>query len=241
MTMSDQPELPSLEKNDADPFLRLENGSTEVYLIRHADALPDASEVVGGGYDHQSLSELGRRQSLALAERLGEDSIAAIYSSPIKRAWETASFIGEALGLEVYVDEELREVDLGPIPPHLLAHAMPEERAAAVRAYLHGIEYTALQVGFWSQIPGCEPSELFRARLTETVGRIAKQYPGKRIAVVSHTGVINAYIAVALGLERDFFFPAANASISAVRVKDRRYLLMKLNDTAHLRREGLGR
>src|SRR5260370_23303734 len=91
ITVSVKPELSSLIESDTDPFLSLENGSTEIYLIRHADALPGADEVVDGGYDDQPLSELGRRQSLALAERLKEIPVAAIYSSPIKRAWQTSS------------------------------------------------------------------------------------------------------------------------------------------------------
>src|SRR5260370_30044369 len=154
ITVSVKPELPSLIASDTDPFLRLENGSTEIYVIRHADALPGADEVVDGGYDDQSLSELGRRQSLALAERMREISVAAIYSSPMKRAWQTASFIGDALGLKVCVDEELREVDLQP-DPRLLSNLESEERATAVRAYLRDIESVALRIGIWSQIPGC--------------------------------------------------------------------------------------
>jgi broad specificity phosphatase PhoE len=224
----------------SDPFLGLENGSTEIYLIRHADALPDADEVVDGGYDDQSLSELGRRQSLALAERMKEIPVVAIYSSPIKRAWQTASFVGDALGLKVCINEELREVGLQP-DPHLLAHLESEERAVAVRAYLRDVEYAALQIGIWSQIPGCESSAMLRARLTSVVNRIAGQYSGKRIVIVSHAGAINAYIAASLGLERDFFFPASNTSISVMRVKGRQHLLVRLNDIAHLPREGFDR
>lgn len=239
ITVSVEPELSSLIESDADPFLSLENGSTEIYLIRHADALPGADEVVDGGYDDQPLSELGRRQSLALAQRMKEIPVAALYSSPVKRAWQTASFIGDALGLEVCVDEELREVDLQPAP-YLLAHLEPEERAIAVRAYLRDIEAAALRVGIWSQIPGCESSAMLRTRLTLAVNRIAGQYLGKRIAIVTHTGAINAYIAASLGLERDFFFPASNTSISVMRVKGKQHLLIRLNDIAHLQREGFG-
>lgn len=233
--------FPSLVASKTDPFLRLESGSTEVYLIRHGDALPDADEIVDGSYDDQSLSDLGRRQVQALAGRMKEIPIAAIYSSPIKRARQTASFVGEALGLDVYINEDLREVGLKP-DPHLLANLEPEERALAVRAYLHDIETAALQVGIWSRIPGCESSEALRRRLSSAVNRIAYEYAGKRIAIVTHAGAINAYIAASLGLDRDFFFPASNTSISIIRVKGEQRLLVKLNDTAHLSsEEGLDR
>ena len=144
-----KPELSLLIVSETDPFLSLESGSTEIYLIRHGDALPGTDEVADGSYDDQPLSELGRRQSLALAGRMKEMPIAAIYSSPIKRAWQTASFVGDALGLEVHVNEDLREVGLQP-DPRLLVHLESEERAAAVRTYLHNVELAALQVGIWS-------------------------------------------------------------------------------------------
>lgn len=236
--MSVKSECSSLSENDTDPFLRVENGSTELYLVRHADALPGADEVVDGGYDDQSLSELGRRQSLALAARMRQVTVAAIYSSPIKRARQTASFVGDAVGLEVQTDEALREVDLQP-DPRLLANLDAQERARAVRAYLHDIESAALRVGIWSHIPGCEPSAMLRTRLTSVVDRIVSRHSGERVAIVTHAGAINAYIAAALGLERDFFFPASNASISVLRVKGQQHLLIRLNDVAHLLREGV--
>lgn len=228
-------ELFSHIASETDPLLSLESGGTEIYLIRHGNALPDANEVADGSYDDQPLSELGRRQSLALAERIKELSIAAIYSSPIRRAFETASFIGDALGLTICINEELREVGLQQ-DPHLFVHLGSEERVMAVRAYLHDVEIAALQVGIWSQISGCEPSETLRTRLTLIVNHIASQYVGKRVAIITHAGAINAYIAASLGLERDFFFPALNTSISVVRVREKQQLLVRLNDTAHLSR-----
>ena len=63
---------------------------------------------------------------------------------------------------------------------------------------------------------------------------IADGHAGQRIAVVSHAGSINAFLAEVIGLASDFFFPTANASISTVRARDERLLLVALNDVAHL-------
>ena len=101
---------PSLE----DVMLGPKQGGTEVYFIRHADALPDAAEVVLGHYDEQSLSELGRKQAQALAEGLKGVTFAAIYSAPLGRARQTAAPLAESKGLEVQVEPGLREVGLGP-------------------------------------------------------------------------------------------------------------------------------
>ncbi len=91
----------------------------------------------------------------------------------------------------------------------------------------------------WASIPGSEGSEALRARATAAVGRLAAGHPGQRVAVVSHGGTINAYIAAMVGVARDYFFPCANTSISVVRIKGERRLLLGLNDIAHLQRARL--
>jgi len=97
----------------------------------------------------------------------------------------------------------------------------------------------AVTTGRWADIPGSEPSSELRRRLVETVGRIAAAHPGQRVAAVSHGGAINAYLAEILGIERDYFFPAANTSISVVRVKGPRQMVFSLNDVGHLLQQGL--
>ncbi len=241
MTIAGRSNAPTGETEELrDPFLSLKNGGTEILLIRHADALPDAAEVVlDGAYNSQVLSGLGRKQAQALAERLRDVSLAAIYSSPIARAQQTAAPAAAALGLDVRIDDELREVEVGRIGPDLPPDATGEEIARALRQRLNEVAAVALSTGMWSSIPGSEGSEALRARATAVVDRLAAGYPGQRVAMVSHGGTINAYIAAMLGIERDYFFPCANTSISVVRVKGERRLLLGLNDIAHLQRAGL--
>jgi hypothetical protein len=87
-----------------------------------------------------------------------EVSIAALYSSPIRRAVETASCVGKAIGLDVCVNDDLREVALRP-DPQFLRCLGSGERTAAVCTCLHDDEIAALQTGIWSQVPGYESSE----------------------------------------------------------------------------------
>src|SRR5579884_4185822 len=95
---------------EQDLFLSPRHGGTEIYLIRHGDALPDAAEVVlDARYDSQPLSTLGRRQAEALAARLRDAELAAIVSSPIPRARQTAAALARACGLAVQIDADLRE------------------------------------------------------------------------------------------------------------------------------------
>jgi broad specificity phosphatase PhoE len=219
----------------ADPFLSRGRGATEIYLIRHGDALPDAAQAVGGGYDQQGLSDLGRRQAEALGERFASVELGAIYSSPLGRARQTAEAVAATTGCQVQIDPELREVALGPIGEPPGTGASQEEIARLLRDRLREIAVVAVASGKWASIPGSEPSEELRRRVINAIQRIAAQHSGQRVAVVSHGGAINAYLATILGIERDYFFPAANTSVSTVRVKGQRHMLFALNDVNHLR------
>ena len=223
-----------------DLFLRLKNGAAELYLIRHGDALPAGDEIVPGGtYDDQPLSELGRKQASALAARWGQIPFDAIYSSPYRRARETAEVLAQTCGLEVLIEPEVREIHLGQVGAGLPKDVSREEYAAALRARLDEIVQIVGRVGYWSAIPGSEPSAEFRARVAAAIDGIGARHAGQRVAIFSHGGVINAYLAILLGLERDFFFPIVNTSVSTVRVQADRRIILGINEISHLRDAGL--
>src|SRR5262249_253107 len=200
----------------------------------HADALPGAEEVSAGGYDDQALSELGRRQAETLAERLRPATLGAVYSSPIGRAQQTAAYVAAPHGLDGRGAPGLREGELGPIGQQTAGPLTPEELSALLRARLREIAIIAVTTGRWSSIPGSEPSAALRSRLVAALDHITTSHPSQRVAVVSHAGAINAYLAAVLGLEQDYFFPTANTSISVVRINGRRRMLFSLNDIGHL-------
>jgi probable phosphoglycerate mutase len=224
----------------SDPFLSRRSGGTEVFLIRHGDALPGAEELVPSGlYDDQPLSAVGQAQARALGEHLRSLSFAAIYSSPLRRAQETAAFVAEYQEVPVTIVPDVREVMLGNIGQPLPDGASAEEVAAHLRERLTGIVQRVATAGYWSAIPDSEPDDAFRMRVTRAIDALAQQHAGERIAVVSHGGVINAYVAATLGLDRNFFFPCANTSVTIVRVRGAARVLLVLNDICHLRIAGL--
>lgn len=222
------------EPQQPDPFMSLRHGGVELYIVRHADALPDADEVVDGGYDAQALSALGRRQAEALADRLRDLSLAAIYTSPMARAIQTARPTAVSHQLEIQPVEGLREIALGTLESDAMAGATPEEVATLLRTRLREIANIAVSTGSWESIPGTEPSTLLRARLTTAMDRIIAAHPGERVLIVSHAGAINAYLASLLGISHDYFFPTANTSVSVMRAQGERRMLFSLNDIAHL-------
>lgn len=206
--------------------LSLSRGACELYLVRHADAVPEM-DVEHRAYDEyhaHPLSARGRAQAEAAGERFAQIGLAAAYASPIPRALETAHAIAARAGVEVFEDDALREVEIGTL-----------DGTMTLRERLESLAMIAMRDGTWSAIAGTEPSSAVRARMRAALHAIAARHPGERVAVVSHAGSINAYLGDCASTQHDFLFPLANASISIVRVGRSRRLVMCANDTAHLR------
>jgi len=220
-----------------DPFLMKRGDATELFIVRHGDAIPDADEIIPSGiYDDLPLSRLGREQAEDLSERLRKLQFDAIYSSPLRRCQETAAPLAQRLELTPIIVPNIKEIRLGdihPLPEHgtdlsMLTQALKERQIDIVRI--------AGETGSWDTIPNSEPSKEFRQRVVTAFDEIASKHAGGRIIAFAHGGVVNTYVAEVLGLARDFFFPAANTSISIVRISGKRRVLYILNDFAHIKR-----
>ncbi len=220
-----------------DPFLLQHNHAAELFIVRHADAIPGADEIIPSGiYDDLPLSRIGREQAVALAERLSDTHFDAMYSSPLRRCLETAAPLSERLDLAPVIVADLKEIMLGQIRP---LPAGSEDLAALTRALQErqvDIVRIAGATGNWDAIENSEPSKAFRKRVVAALDEIASHHIGERAIVFAHGGVVNAYVAEVLGLEKDFFFPAANTSITVVRVSGKHRVLFVLNDLAHVKR-----
>jgi probable phosphoglycerate mutase len=200
---------------------RVAHGATEVLLVRHGEAEPmPPTQALNPKDVDMPLSARGRAQAEAMASRLRSRGIAAIYSSPLRRTRETADALAAVTDLPITEDARVREVEIAGVGP----------------VAMHDLAEIAIAHGGWSHLPGTESSQAIRSRVTEAVDAIIAAHRGARVAVVSHAGAINAYIAGLLGLKSDFFFPTGNTSISIVRARDERRLLVSLNDIAHLER-----
>lgn len=222
--------LPSSAGRHPEPLdrlgLSLATGACELYLVRHADAVPDTdlANRAYGDYEAHPLSAKGRAQAAATAARFANARLAAVYTSPIRRARETAEAIASRAVVDVHDDLGLREVDLGPLQGEMTLR----ERLAALATI-------AMRDGSWAIVPGTEPSRDVRARMRSAADAIAARHRGERVAVVSHAGSINALLGELAGTAHDFLFPLGNASISVVRINGEARMLMSANETAHLR------
>lgn len=220
-----------------DPFLLRRENVAELFIVRHGDAIPGPDEIIPSGiYDDLPLSRVGREQAQALAERLSETHFAAIYSSPLRRCLETAAPLAERSGMTPIIVPDLKEIRIGEIRPlpgdgkdlAALTKALQERQVDIVRI--------AGAKGNWDAIENSEPSKAFRQRVVNALDELARRHIGGRIIAFAHGGVVNAYVAEVLGLEKDFFFPAANTSITVVRVAGKRRVLFVLNDLAHVKK-----
>jgi 2,3-bisphosphoglycerate-dependent phosphoglycerate mutase len=198
----------------------------ELLLVRHAE--PVRVEQAEGPADPH-LHERGLAQARRLAAWLADEELDGIWTSPLRRARETAEAVARVHGLPVTIDEELAEFDRHAsfyIPvEEMIANGDPRLRAIAEGRY---------------EEFGTGDFEAFRTGVIGAMERIIAAGSGGRIAVVCHGGVINLYVAHVLGLDRRVFFGPDYTSISrvlAARTGERSVL--SLNEAAHLRNTDL--
>lgn len=202
---------------------------TEVVFVRHAQPDINFEGVVGDVVD-PPLTEYGRMQARLVGEALSTKKIDAIFSSPMKRAHETATAIAEHhRHLDLKVIKDLREVELfREVPPDktVQEYLGPE--------LLLGVRQRMLDERSWDVYPYSEASFEFRKRVINAVEAAIAHNAGERIVIVCHGGVINAYTGHIIRTPYDMFFRPAHASVSIVVAGQGRRVVRLLNDTHHL-------
>ncbi len=192
----------------------------QLRLIRHA--LPVRIENASGAAD-PGLSAEGAAQAERLAEWLRHEHLDAIWSSPLRRARETAAPLARAIGLEPVIDEDLAEFDR-----HADSYVPIEELKAEGDP-----RWRELVDGTWA---ADDRGRDFEERLIEAMDRVITAHPGGDVAVVCHGGVINVYLAHVLGLAEPMFFHPDYTGISRV-IASRAGMrsIASINECAHLR------
>ncbi|MGH3010866.1 MAG: histidine phosphatase family protein [Gaiellaceae bacterium] len=159
-------------------------------LVRHADTDTAMRGRCYGRLD-VPLSPEGQRQARELAAALGSVSLAAVYSSPLARALDTATAIAAPHGLAPVTANELREIDFGELEG-LRYEEVETTRPALFREWMATPESV--------RFPGGEALADLRARVLPTVAEIRDRHEGQTAALVAHGGVIRVVLADALGL-----------------------------------------
>jgi broad specificity phosphatase PhoE len=203
---------------------------TRLLLIRHGQSAANAEGRLQGRLD-SSLSDRGREESARLAERLAELEVAALYASPLLRAYETAQIVCIRLGTAIERHDGLMERDVGA-----LTGLTPEE-ARARFAEAAGDRVAGQPLA----IPGFEQDEPFAERVRGVFDEILQAHGDGTVAVITHGGVIGSYLRQTLGipLGRRGPFSIDNTSITTIEAGDGagarpRLQLVGLNDRCHL-------
>ena len=187
---------------------------TTVYLARHGESDWNVERRWQGHAD-RPLTERGREQARALAAKLEDVELDAVYASDLRRAWETAEAVAAPRGLEVVRLPELREVDVGSWSGFTRDECADRFPEAFVRWREGG---TGWDDG--------ESYEDMAVRIVGTIECLAAQHPDGAILVVSHGGPIRAVHAHALGVDiathRRTGPVEPNARLSSVSVQDGR-------------------
>lgn len=209
---------------------------TRIVLVRHGQSGAQVDGILSGHDTCTGLSDLGREQAARLHDRLARTGeladTAALYSSILPRAVETATIIAPALGAgvaaagepvaecafcEIHVGEAegVRWDDIGERFPDFDGWADP----------------TAVP------FPGSESVVDLQARVADRLAQVAADHPGERVVVVAHGGVIGASFAALGGssakVANDAAYELVNTSLTEWRGSGDEWTLVRFNDAAH--------
>jgi broad specificity phosphatase PhoE len=192
--------------------------STELILIRHGNAVR-----VHGDYFHAPLTSLGQQQAEQTGQHLRRvhQPLGGFYTSPVRRAKETATIIGLEIGETPTTEAGIREMEMLELPALVFVEALsifdPVE------------DYLDVNVGKPLRWP-------LEGRVSKVLAEIVAMHPDQRVAVVAHSGVISSALA--------WFFPdqrlhwwttrVGNCSLTRLQVSGARAELLAINETHHL-------
>ena len=203
---------------------------TYVLLIRHGQSEGNAERRFGG-HTATPLSPRGRKQAVATAEALKNDSLSAIYSSDLARAVETATPLANRTRLPVNTTDAFRERSVG------VMEGLTFEDAAQK----HPDEYAALlRRDFEHVLHGGESYRQLLDRARFKLDEVIAKHRGGRIAVFSHTGticILSLHLMGALDAPelKPVWISTSNCGITRFELRPDGFVrVLTVNDTSHL-------
>lgn len=169
---------------------------TLFYLVRHGETDWNREEVFRGRFD-VPLNDRGRQEAQAAAQRLAAAGLAAVYTSPLARARETAEIVARAASVEAYVEEAFVDMDFGDwqgLPLTEVEKRYPE------------LYETWRATPAEARIPGAESLTAVGKRAVAAVTVLAGRFPEEVLCIVTHRVVSKLVMAWALGLDEGAFW-----------------------------------
>jgi broad specificity phosphatase PhoE len=184
--------------------------TTTIVLVRHGETDWNREHRFQGHAD-TPLNEAGRLQARELAELLRGEGASVIYTSPLRRASETARIVAERIGLDAQALEALREIDVGDwqgLTIDDVRTRFPEQADVAWHAG-------------W---PNGETYDALAARVVPALYELGRRHAGERVLGITHAGPIRAALSAATGLtheeSRARIGPLANCAVFRFEVRE---------------------
>ena len=198
---------------------------TELIVIRHGETVWNRDGLMQGHTDVE-LSPEGVAQADKLAERLAGEDFAALISSDLKRAMQTARAIGRRTGHEVIPEPALRERNFGVLEG-LTWDQIRQRYPELYERYQRRRDFAP---------PGGETARQRHDRGIACVSRIAADHAGRRVVLVTHGGVLMSMFKHAVGLDYQAprNFSLYNAGLNVFCVRDGRWHVAIWGDVTHL-------
>ncbi len=195
-------------------------------LVRHGETRWNRENRVLGQTEI-ALNKTGRKQAARLARALKDENVSAIYSSPLRRARETADEIARGHGLEVVTDDALKEVDAGELDG-LTYEEITERYGDFLEEWMK--DNPSLRM------PGGESMTELQERTWPVVERIVREHPEGVVILVGHSLATLSIISRVLGMSLSNFrrLRLSVGSISILNFGERGTSLVLFNDTCHL-------
>jgi probable phosphoglycerate mutase len=197
-----------------------------IFLVRHGQSEYNAKKIIQGHID-TALTPLGFVQARLAGEALKKHNIQKIFSSDLRRAYQTATTIGDVLGLPVEVDKRIREMHFGEWEGRTYEHI-----------YANNMEdfQNWLKSPVACPLPSQEDINDFTNRLNSFLNYILS-LKEENILVVGHGGSIQGLICIAcnIGIENVWGLMHNNTGISKIEYGEKNCGEIKfLNDSEHL-------
>ncbi len=219
-----------IQQNYLTDRLRSAEIPTFIYFVRHGETvLTPTRKFSGTGALDPELMQEGLDQAELVAEEAVKLGAEVLIASPLKRTRQTAEAIARTTGLEIIFDEAWFELSFGSWDGKSIEE-VKEEEPDAYQAWLNSTAYAPGGGESWDQAT---------VRIEEALEKLVAEYPGKKIIVVTHNGVIKTAVRLAIGApaEAVFHVDAAPCSISSISIwpSDGLRAVRSVNERGHLR------
>ncbi|CVK17756.1 alpha-ribazole phosphatase [Sporomusa sphaeroides] len=201
---------------------------TKLIIVRHGQTLWNLERKYQGHSDI-ALTDTGLKQAQAVAERLAEEAVAAVYASDLSRAYKTAGYIAAKHNLTVHTVPELREIKFGDW------EGLTYEEIS--------VRWPGLLGKLWTtpdelQIPGGETFHQLKARAYTAIEKIVADHPDQTVAVVAHGGTIGTILCAVLDIHLNHVWSIRqdNTAVNIIEYYDGRPTITLLNCVSHFKK-----